>query len=212
MDIFISFIITGMTAFLIGSIPTGFLVARFQGIDIRAQGSGNIGATNAFRVLGKVWGTVVLLVDLLKGTVPVLIVHFLFIESPALVYLMLFTAVCVVLGHNFTPWLKFKGGKGIATSAGALLGLMPLVFVLVIGTFLVVFFLSRYVSVGSLTAAFLLPVYTILIYWQMESFWPYTIFSLILGGLAILRHKGNIQRLMNGTESRFGKKKEQVTT
>ncbi|MDZ4742042.1 MAG: glycerol-3-phosphate 1-O-acyltransferase PlsY [Verrucomicrobiota bacterium] len=211
MEPMINVLITALISFLVGSIPTGFLVAKLKGIDIRSQGSGNIGATNAFRVLGKVWGSFVLTFDILKGMLPVLLVAFLFKDQPNIITLKLVAAVCTVLGHNYTPWLGFKGGKGIATSAGALIGLMPVVSVMVIVVFIVVFKISRYVSLGSIIAAAALPLVTALFYWGMPEFLPFTIFASVLGILAIVRHKSNIRRLINGTENRFGQKKQELS-
>ncbi len=202
--------VTAFISFLTGSIPTGYLVARFKGVDIRKEGSGNIGATNAFRVLGKVWGSFVLAVDILKGMLPVILTAMILEGDPHLIALKIISSVCTVLGHNFTPWLKFKGGKGIATSAGALLGLMPVVSVSVILIFVAVFKITRYVSVGSITAAVFLPVITGVLYRGTPEFIPYTVFALILGVLAIVRHKSNIRRLLDGTENRFGQKKQET--
>lgn len=195
-------------AYLIGSIPSGYLAARARGIDIRSVGSGNIGATNVFRVLGKVWGTLVLTADVLKGAAAVVAVKLLGWDQSVSVLLPLWAAIAVVLGHNYTCWLGFKGGKGIATSAGALLALMPIVCGIVLFVFLVVFKLSGYVSLGSILAAAILPVATGMLYKDHAGlFIPYFIFSFILGTVAIWRHKANIQRLRDGTENRFGKKK-----
>ncbi|MDL5045336.1 glycerol-3-phosphate 1-O-acyltransferase PlsY [Oscillatoria amoena NRMC-F 0135] len=211
MDALLIFTLVGILAFLAGSIPTGFLVAKAQGIDIRSVGSGNIGATNAFRVLGKFWGSFVLAVDILKGALPVVVVTFALAGHPHLIALKIFAAVLTVLGHNFTPWLGFKGGKGVATSAGALLGLMPIVSVSVIVIFVVVFKLTGYVSVGSITAAFFLPIITAFLYRGSPEFVPFTTFAAVLGILAIVRHKSNIRRLIDGTENRFGRKKEETS-
>jgi len=155
-------------AYLLGSIPSGYLAGRAKGIDIRSVGSGNIGATNVFRILGKPAGIIVLVVDGLKGWVsvawvPQLVVRLLapgaWSESSA-EYLKIIAGMSAILGHNYTCWLKFKGGKGIATSAGVVAALIPQAFVIAVTAWVVVCLLTRYVSVASITAALLLPVAT----------------------------------------------------
>src|ERR1043166_6116571 len=152
--LFPGYILTGLAAYLLGSIPTGFLVAKARGIDIRTVGSGNIGATNAFRILGKGPGILVLLVDALKGFAAVqlgaLALAKIFPGTPP-EYLAITAGIAAILGHNFTCWLRFKGGKGIATSAGVLLALVPAGFAIALSTFLIVLALSRYVSLSSIT-------------------------------------------------------------
>jgi acyl phosphate:glycerol-3-phosphate acyltransferase len=203
----VGYIVLALAAYLLGSIPTGFLVAKAKGIDIRKVGSGNIGATNALRILGKPAGITVLLVDALKGyssvkfLVPML-AHFGLVENIETVQLL--AGIFTVIGHNYTCWLKFKGGKGIATSAGVVLAWMPFVLGIVLAVWLVVFYLSKYVSLASIAAAAALPIAAKLMGHREGKF---TV-ALVLGLLAIYKHKANIQRLLNGTESRFGKKKE----
>src|SRR5947207_6616979 len=134
-------------AYLLGSIPTGFLVAKARGVDIRTVGSGNIGATNAFRVLGKGFGIFVLLVDALKGWVAVQIGAALvaqFIPGVELNHLRITAGICAILGHNFTCWLNFKGGKGIATSAGVLIALVPLALAIILGVLIILFLAPGY--------------------------------------------------------------------
>lgn len=204
-----TFLIFG--AYLLGSFPTGFVVARALGIDLRTVGSGNIGATNAFRILGKGPGATVLLVDALKGYLACLGMPYLarrlgWVDPSAsttfLEWMSISAGVAAVLGHNYTCWLKFKGGKGIATSAGVLLALVPLAFLGVLLVFLVVFGLSRYVSLGSLSAAALLPVIT----WLTGGSSTLIGMTSSLSALAIYKHRANISRLMNGTENRIGRK------
>jgi len=216
----LSCILAALGAYLLGSIPTGFLVAKAKGIDIRKTGSGNIGATNAMRVLGKPAGIVVLLLDALKGYAAVAWL------APMLYNLMephyfgpasgfaaasvalqmnfkVIAGVCAVLGHNYTCWLKFKGGKGIATTAGVYLALAPWGLLIALGAFILVIVLTRYVSVGSIAAAIALPI---AVYWTQNND-LLNIVSLMLGVMAIYKHKSNIQRLMAGTENRLGNKK-----
>jgi glycerol-3-phosphate acyltransferase PlsY len=215
-------------AYLLGSIPFGFVVAKARGVDIRNVGSGNIGATNAMRVLGKPAGIAVLLLDALKGFAAAawlapaifnaLAFHFhsyttgffwdtpLAGQSPDLdTRIRTIGGIFAVLGHNYTWWLNFKGGKGIATTAGVYLALAPWPLLMAFVVFILAVAITRYVSVGSISAAVALPVAV----WVMP---PQNIFlglvTTALGALAIYKHKSNIQRLMAGTENRFGKKKE----
>ena len=203
-----AYIITALLAYLIGSIPTGFLVARAKGVDIRKTGSGNIGATNAFRVLGKGWGIGVLLLDFGKGLGACLLIPFavrggldLSLASEGAVTLSLVAAVAAVLGHNFTVWLRFKGGKGIATSAGALAALVPWALLVGVAVWVLLFALTRYVSLGSIAAAIALPVAT----WFTagEDVIPLTLLTGALALMAVLKHRSNIQRLLTGTENRL---------
>ena len=202
----LGYALTALLAYLFGSLPTGFLVAKARGVDIRTVGSKNMGATNVFRVLGKGPGILVLLVDALKGALAVLVLPPLFARlapQAATVGLPLTAALCAVLGHNYTCWLGFKGGKGVATSAGVLAALVPGAFLVTISVWLVVFALSRYVSLASVCAAGALPVATAL----LRQPGAFVVLNLVLGLLAIWKHKANIERLRNGTEHRFGKKK-----
>jgi acyl phosphate:glycerol-3-phosphate acyltransferase len=200
-------ILTLLAAYLLGSIPSGYLAGRARGIDIRAQGSGNIGATNVTRILGKRIGILVLVADAAKGWLSVyllpLLIGWLFLvpEGSLLSEWLLITAgVGAVLGHNYTCWLNFKGGKGVATSAGVLLGWVPLALVIVLAVFLVVLIASRFVSLASISASVALPFAT----WVTS---PKAAMIAVTGGLAILaiyKHRANISRLLNGTEPRFG--------
>jgi glycerol-3-phosphate acyltransferase PlsY len=202
-----------LAAYFLGSIPTGFLVARAKGIDIRTVGSGNIGATNVFRHLGKPAGVLVLLVDALKGWLAVTVLSKLigaWIEPSAGALEMEWLAICAgvgaILGHNFTCWLHFKGGKGIATSAGALTALVPGPLLIILGVWIVVFALTRYVSLGSISAAVALPFACLL---TRQSVTILVVTS-VISALAIYKHKPNIKRLLAGTESRIGASKATV--
>lgn len=235
-----------LIAFLLGSIPFGLIIAKAKGINIREHGSGNIGATNVLRVIGKKYGISCLLLDALKGWVPVVIAinliqivgkrsghfHIAGLDAYALILpaarqfdgqlVQVLTALAAVLGHNYSPWVGFKGGKGIATSAGVLLGLMPPAAVaLLILVWVIVFILSRYVSLASIIAAAALPLITHIgarihhvnndkslpTLWEAGT-WnkPLFFFSLVIGILAIWKHRSNIQRLRAGTEHRFTRK------
>lgn len=187
-------------AFLLGSIPTGYLVARSRGVDIRQHGSGNIGATNVFRTLGKPLGILVFVIDALKGFAAVwLAQHFVAGDWSGIV-----AAVAGIAGHNYTPWLGFKGGKGIATSAGVLLALMPLAVLCIAIVWFAVFFATRYVSLASICASAALPLSVAALWWTgLGGNAPLLGFTIVISALAIWRHRSNIQRLRNGTESRF---------
>jgi glycerol-3-phosphate acyltransferase PlsY len=206
----LSYIATALMAYLLGSIPTGFLVAKARGVDIRTVGSGNIGATNAFRVLGKGFGIFVLLMDALKGWVAVIIGTYAvtqLLPGASLLNLRITAGIAAILGHNFTCWLHFKGGKGIATSAGVLIALVPLALVIILSIFIILFVTTRYVSVGSIAAAFTLPFAT----WFTQHDIGLTAVMAAIGALAILKHRKNIQRLLNGTENRIQFKKKEAT-
>jgi glycerol-3-phosphate acyltransferase PlsY len=201
------FIVIAGAAYLLGSIPAGYLVAKAKGIDIRAVGSGNIGATNVFRILGKPAGIVVLVVDGLKGFAACswladFVVQLFAVAPDKIESLKIVAGICAVLGHNYTCWLKFKGGKGIATSAGVYFALAPLAAGIAVGAWIVVFALSRYVSVASIAAAVALPTAV----WLTKDSLFLGMVTTVLGLLAIFKHKGNIQRLLNGTEQRVGRK------
>ena len=198
------YVLTAVVAYLVGSIPTGYLLGRARGVDIRAAGSGNIGATNVFRILGKGAGITVLVIDALKGFIPAKFLLFGVTPGTEEYHAML-AALCAILGHNYTCWLKFKGGKGIATSAGAVLALVPAGLAVALGIWLVVFTVSKYVSLASVIAAAILPIAVGL----TGSSQRMVVLSTILGGLAIIKHRTNIQRLVSGTEHRFGKRKEE---
>jgi acyl phosphate:glycerol-3-phosphate acyltransferase len=208
------YLLTATVAYLLGSIPTGYVVAKARGIDIRTVGSGNIGATNVFRILGKPAGIFVLLVDALKGYVGcafvgILIHRLLFrdVVLPATDHEIhkIIGGFSAILGHNYTCWLKFKGGKGIATSAGVILALLPQALGVALVVWILLFITTRYVSVASIGAAFVLPFAT---WWFNRDNTLLISVAAVIGALAIYKHKGNIKRLMSGTENRFGKKKE----
>ncbi len=198
--------LAALAAYFVGSFPTGFLVARARGIDIRSVGSGNIGATNVFRILGKPAGILVLLVDLLKGALPPFLLppllRSLLGEALPVEPLALTAGVSAILGHNYTCWLRFKGGKGIATTAGVFLALMPKAFGLIALLWGIAFAVTRYVSVASLLCAVGLPI----VVWATGGSRLMIGVAAALGALAIYKHRTNVQRLLAGTEHRFGRK------
>ena len=203
----LSYAVVALAAYLLGSIPTGYLVARAKGIDIRTVGSGNIGATNAMRTLGKPAGIFVLLMDALKGYAACTwlwdaLFNLLNIHSADTSLYRIIAGIAAVLGHNFTCWLRFKGGKGISTSAGVYFALAPLAAGVALGAWIVAFALSRYASIASIAAAVALPAMV----WLTSSNLTLQIVTTALGLLAIFKHRGNIKRLVNGTEQRFGEK------
>ncbi len=185
----------GFGAYLLGSIPVGVLVAKSKGIDILNTGSGSIGATNVYRTLGRGPGFFVFVLDVLKGLIPALLARIWFHE-PMFPFAI---GLCAVIGHSLSPWLKFKGGKGIATGVGALLGSIPLVAVAGLACFLFSVLLTRYISFGSILAALSLAPLGFAFGLPISM----TIPLAILGLFVVYRHKSNIIRLMNGTEPKF---------
>ena len=217
-----AYILVALAAYLLGSIPTGFLVARVKGIDIRSVGSGNIGATNTMRALGKPAGILVFLGDALKGFAAVALAGVICRQLNELLP-NVFTDAAVadatvrgnlgalgglfaVLGHNYTCWLKFKGGKGVATSAGVYLALAPGSVAIAIGTWVLVFVVTRYVSLASIAAAVALSAAV----WIREGNLLLGLLTTGIGALAIYKHRTNIQRLRAGTESRTSFRKEKT--
>lgn len=211
----VSLAATILLAYLAGSIPFGFLIGKLKGMDIREHGSGNIGATNVTRVVGKWWGKGCFFCDFLKSALPVALVTFLcrkgcFADPWGL--LPSLAAFCAVAGHIFPVWLKFKGGKGISTAAGAVLALNPPALLASGIVWAALFFTFRYVSLASIFAAALLPFFA----WGASKFSLYNSshvelgLFILLGVLAIVKHISNIKRLLNGTESRFTKKEKKT--
>ena len=209
-----------LASYLLGSIPSGLLVSKTQGIDIRDHGSRNIGATNVWRVMGKKWGLLAFLCDTAKGWLAVTLgvaIAARFSVTVALLhghtaqhflppdYAGITAALGCILGHNFPVWLRFKGGKGVATSLGVIIGMMPLAALIDFVIWGVVFKVSRYVSLASLVAAACLPVVVIgLMFLGGVHGWANFYFAVAAAALVIKRHVPNIQRLRAGTELRFG--------
>lgn len=201
---YLTYAIAALLAYLLGSVPTGYLVGRARGVDIRQTGSGNIGATNVLRVLGKPAGIAVLIVDSLKGAlacwlIPYVIRQTSFGAGSCKECLELVAAIGVILGHNYTCWLNFKGGKGIATTGGVLLALIPAGCGLAVSVWAITLVITRYVSIASIMAAISLPF----VVWLTGGSRALIILVAVLGALAIFKHKANIKRLLDGTEPRF---------
>ena len=194
-------------SYLAGATPFAFLIAGLNGVDIRKVGSGNVGATNVFRAVGKGWGILTFFCDAAKGFVPAFLFPALAQKwvadaVPNTAGLAILCAVGAIAGHNWPVYLRFKGGKGVATSAGALLGIHWLPVTLGLAAWIVVFLITRYVSVGSITAAVVVAVCAWVFPPETGARLVPSAFT-ILAVLIIWRHKSNIQRLANGVEHRF---------
>jgi len=198
-------VISIVAAYLLGAVPFGLLIGKLKGIDIRKHGSGNIGATNVLRVLGKPLGIFTFILDALKGFLPAFFFPGLIAGTPGDPVLSVLCGAAAILGHNFPVFLGFKGGKGIATSAGVLLGIAWQAALIGVGIWAAIFFITRYVSLASILAAAAVAASGWWLYRDSHIILP--IVLTVLGLLAILRHKANIVRLLNGTENRFERKK-----
>ncbi len=193
-----------ISAYLIGSIPTAVWVSKyFFNIDIRDYGSGNAGATNTFRVLGSKWGTIVMSVDVLKGVLAtslyILLPYYLTDEWDRTNF-MIGLGLSAVLGHIFPIWANFRGGKGVATLLGMAVAIQPLVAVCCIGVFLLVLYLTRFVSLSSILAGVSFMVFILFIFNEKETL--YRIFAVLVALMVILTHQKNITRILKGTESK----------
>jgi len=193
-----------LVAYLIGSIPTALIVSRhYFDIDIRDYGSGNMGATNTFRVLGKKYGCVVMFFDILKGMAAVALYNllpFYLIDDFARTNLMVGLGVAAVLGHVFPIFAQFKGGKGVATLFGMLLAMQPIIAICCVGVFLLVLFLTRWVSLSSILSAVMLPICVLWI-WNDDVVF-YRVFAVLVAVMVVLTHQKNINRILRGVESR----------
>lgn len=188
-----------LLGFCLGSLPFGHWVGLARGVDLRQQGSQNTGATNAVRMLGRKWGYFVFVLDLFKGWIAV----WLAIQWGSTDEVSIAAGVCAVLGHVFSPWLGFRGGKGVATSAGIFLALTPLITLILAGLWMVFFWIWRMVSVASLAVATVFPV---LVFWFAPGRPILQWVSVGIAGLVWVRHRGNLIRLMKGKENKFSKK------
>jgi len=205
------FATVALVSYLLGSIPAGYLAGRIAGVDIRHAGSGNIGATNVTRVLGKRYGYPVFIVDFLKGlmavSLSILMEKRAQPQSVPTELIGIIAAISCVIGHSFPVWLSFKGGKGVATSMGGLFGLMPFVALIGGAVWVITFQITRYVSVASITATLAVPI-SILMLMPLKQTGGAALlyFSIGLASLVIFRHRSNLCRLMRETEPRFKRK------
>lgn len=208
----IAFVIIA-AAYLIGSIPFGLIVGKIgYGKDIRQYGSGNLGATNTFRVLGPLPGLLVLILDALKGILAVGLASYFFPNAPSLIQhpqntnfyhalVVVLAGMAAICGHNWSIYLKFSGGKGIATGAGVLLMLVPMIVLILLVIWAVITAITRYVSLASIIIALIFPILMIIFY---SHNFPYIVFGLAAATVVIYKHKSNIKRLLAGEESKIG--------
>jgi glycerol-3-phosphate acyltransferase PlsY len=198
-------------SYLIGSFPAGYLAGRIAGIDIRTVGSGNVGATNVLRSLGKRFGYPVFVIDFAKGLSAVLLSQLVAKNAGSnensVELAATLAGICAVLGHTFPLWLKFRGGKGVATSIGALFALMPAAAAIMCIVWIGTFEITRYVSLASVIAAVTLPVSVAIMFFLKHLNTPVLLyFSLCLAAVVVIRHRPNLSRLAKGTEPRFMRK------
>lgn len=200
----LKYVLLLITSYLLGSVPTGFLLVKWRnGTDIRTVGSGNIGATNVSRVLGRNWGIFCFALDFLKGFAAACGLTFLFFGSgPEADTPRMLATVAVVSGHNWPCFLRFRGGKGMATAAGALLGMVPWVVLSCVGVWVVVILPFRMVSLSSIVASAVLPLFM----WLYGKPFSYIVFGAVLAGLSLYRHRANIKRILSGTEYKIGQR------
>lgn len=182
-------------AYLLGSVPTGLLLGKAYGIDVRKEGSGNIGATNLYRTVGRKVGVMTLVGDCLKGMLPVLAVKFTSLPADYAAWV----GLAAFLGHVFSVFLKFRGGKGVATALGVFLAMSPLAVAVALGVFVVLMLVWRYVSLGSIAAAAVMPIAV----WALNGGRVMSIVTMLIAVIVIVRHLENIRRLVAGTENRF---------
>ncbi len=189
-------------AYLVGGIPFGFLIGKARGVDVRTVGSKNIGATNVFRTVGKKWGLVAFACDVLKGLVPTLLAK-RYAADPS--WLPLAVGVACVVGHMLTPYMKFKGGKGVATAFGMLIGLVPALVGVAFALFALVFACSNYISLGSISAAafLMVAVWFPILGTEGRANLPQCILVSAIAAFVIFKHRANIGRLLSGTESKI---------
>ena len=191
-------------AYLIGSVPTALIISkRFFDIDIREYGSGNMGATNTFRVLGPRFGSIVMVSDMLKGMAAVALFNFLphYLHNELdRTNLMIGLGLAAVIGHIFPVWAQFRGGKGVATLFGMILAIQPIIAVCCVGVFISVLYITRYISLSSILAGVALPICVLWIYNEKEDL--YRVFAVAVACLVVLTHQKNISRLLKGNESR----------
>jgi acyl phosphate:glycerol-3-phosphate acyltransferase len=203
LGIIIRYVVVVAAAYLLGGIPFALIIGlRFYDIDVRKHGSGNLGATNVFRALGAKAASATLLLDALKGSAAVGLAFFIFSGNSDLLreWAMIAATIAAVAGHSYSPYIKFSGGKGVATAAGALLVLTPAPWPFLLGTFVIVVVLSRMVSLGSVIIAVMYPLLCLFFY---PGDWPLIGFSFGIAALVVWRHRTNIVRIVRGEESKI---------
>jgi glycerol-3-phosphate acyltransferase PlsY len=211
------FVILIIGAYLLGSIPFGLIIARAHGKDLRSIGSGNIGATNLSRALGRKWAYLCFFLDAAKGLTPMLVATYVLSSPPSIAQLFLALAVgcAAVLGHIFPIYVKFRGGKGVATSFGVALGLWPyytICSLIAVGVWVVIVLIWRYISLASIAASIAFPVALVLMIilmprWNFTDLWPLLVAAIAIPIMVIVRHRENIRRLVAGTETKILQKR-----
>ena len=203
----IAYIAVIIGSYLIGSIPSGLVISKLRGIDIREYGSGNIGTTNVLRTLGTRYGAIVLVADVLRGVMAVLLARYIIETSMG----EMAAGFAVVAGHDWSVFLRFKGGRGVATSVGALFPMAmpaPLTGIIGLAVFILIIALTRYVSLGSIVGS-VSAVLVMAIYTGLDRVpWQYMVYIVVVVALIIYQHRDNIARLMSGKESKLGQKGE----
>lgn len=216
MDISLDIIISFLIAFFSGAIPTGVIISKsFFGFDIRTKGSGNMGSTNVFRILGRKWGIIVQIIDILKGFIPVFFLSHYYVSPDIIistfdgniVNLQLLLGLATVLGHIFSPFVSFKGGKGINTATGMLVAISPFDISIAFIVFWLIVFSTGYISLGSLSAGLALPISLLIRHnffdYNVENYFTIIYFFCFITCLIFFTHKSNIKRLLKGEENRF---------
>lgn len=211
-------IICLIVGFAFGSIPNGYLIARSKGVDIRHTGSGNVGTTNVLRSMGKKYGALTLLLDMAKAIVPIIIMQLFYGDIYETRYITtMYTGLGAVLGHDFSPWLNFNGGKGVATSGGVLLTTDPILITVTLAMVFITAKVTGYVSLGSLMASVVYIAFNLFVaitghvpgwpfypqYFSPSHRFEIIAVALIMAGITVFRHKANIIRLINGTENKI---------
>lgn len=203
-----NYAIVFIVSYLIGAVPIGVIVGKAtRGVDIRKLGSGNIGATNVFRILGPGPATLVMIGDIAKGLAAVLLAT-KFLHGPHASLMVIAAGLLSIVGHTASPFIGFKGGKGVATSLGVIIGMNWLIAAIAFGLWVVFVAITRYVSIASITATFSVPI---MMHFSQQLFGtavprPFTIFALVAAHLILLKHRSNIHRLLKGKEPKFGQK------
>ncbi len=219
-DLWLLSVLAALLTYLVGGLPFGVVVGRLKGVDVREAGSGNIGAANVGRLLGRRWGVAVFLLDMLKGLIPTAVVGHLLqsaragspVADSTVSLLWLFVGFCAILGHNYSPFIGFRGGKGVATSMGVALGVHPHLTAPALAAFAVWVIgirLTGMSSLGSICGGIVFPLAYVVGVWarggNVLDHWPFLGFSLLVSVLLLLRHRANIVRILQGTEARFGR-------